>query len=199
VRTRLATDLHDDVGSSLARISILSEVGRRDLPPGGETSRIFEEIGETSRGVIDAMGDAIWSIDPRHDDLQSLADRLRHFGRDLLDGKGIGCRIEAPEGAAFVDLPAEPRRHLFLLLKEALANAARHSKASLVDVVFRLDERTLGVTVADDGAGFDPGAPRDGHGLDNMRARARALGGSLEVAAAPGNGTRLVLSGVKLP
>ena len=96
VRTRLATDLHDDVGSSLARISILSEVGRRDLDPAGETARLFSEIGETSRGVIDALGDAIWSIDPRHDDLQSLADRLRHFATDLLEGRGIACRIEVP-------------------------------------------------------------------------------------------------------
>jgi signal transduction histidine kinase len=68
-----------------------------------------------------------------------------------------------------------------------------------VDVVFRLEDRTLGVTVADDGSGFDPSAPREGRGLENMRARAAALGGTLDVAAAPGNGTRLVLSGVKLP
>ena len=62
----------------------------------GETARLFGEIGETSRGVIDALGDAIWSIDPRHDDLQSLADRLRHFATDLLEGRGIACRIEVP-------------------------------------------------------------------------------------------------------
>ncbi|HVO51368.1 MAG TPA: two-component regulator propeller domain-containing protein [Thermoanaerobaculia bacterium] len=204
VRTRLATDLHDDVGSSLARISILSEVGRRDLDPGGETARLFGEIGETSRGVIDALGDAIWSIDPRHDDLQSLADRLRHFAADLLEGRGITCRIEIPAGAAAVDLPAEPRRHLFLLLKEAVTNAARHSGAHAVTIAFGLGDRALSVEVVDDGAGFDPAAGRDlsepeGRGLENMAARARALGGSLSVVSAPGGGTRLKVAGLPLP
>lgn len=203
VRTRLATDLHDDVGSSLARISILSEVGRRDLDPNGETARLFGEIGETSRGVIDALGDAIWSIDPRHDDLQSLADRLRHFAADLLEGRGIACRIEVPAGAADVDLPVEPRRHLFLLLKEAVTNAARHSRAASVAVTFRLAGRALFVEVSDDGAGFDPAArdltEAEGRGLENMRARARALGGTLQIVSSPGGGTRLVVAGLPLP
>ncbi len=203
VRTRLATDLHDDVGSSLARISILSEVGRRDVDAASEAARLFEEIGETSRGVIDALGDAIWSIDPRHDDLQSLADRLRHFASDLLEGRGIVCRIEVPAGAAGVDLPAEPRRHLFLLLKEAVTNAARHSGARSVTIAFRLEGRGLSVEVADDGAGFDVSA-RDrpeaqGRGLENMRARAAALGGALEIASSPGGGTRLSIVGLPLP
>jgi signal transduction histidine kinase len=203
VRTRLATDLHDDVGSSLARISILSEVGRRDVDPSSETARLFGEIGETSRGIIDALGDAIWSIDPRHDDLQSLADRLRHFATDLLEGRGIACRMEIPSGAAAVDLPVEPRRHLFLLLKEALTNAARHSGAALVTVAFRLEDSALSVEVSDDGAGFDAGrrdgGEADGRGLENMRARAQALGGRLEIASAPGGGTRLAVVGLPLP
>ncbi len=203
VRTRLATDLHDDVGSSLARISILSEVGRRDLDPSGETARLFSEIGETSRGVIDALGDAIWSIDPKHDDLQSLADRLRHFATDLLEGRGIACRIEMPSGAGVVDLPAEPRRHLFLLLKEAVTNAARHSGAKSVTVAFRLEDRKLSVEVADDGAGFDAparnAAETEGRGLENMRTRAVALGGTFTIAASPGGGTRVGVEGMPLP
>ncbi len=203
VRTRLATDLHDDVGSSLARISILSEVGRRDLDAASEAARLFEEIGETSRGVIDALGDAIWSIDPRHDDVQSLADRLRHFATDLLEGHGISCRIEVPAGAAGVDLPAEPRRHLFLLLKEAVTNAARHSGARSVTITFRLEGRALSVEVSDDGAGFEAAA-RDlpeaqGRGLENMRSRAAALGGTLEIVSSPGGGTRLAVADLPLP
>ncbi len=203
VRTRLATDLHDDVGSSLARISILSEVGRRDLDPAGEAARLFGEIGETSRGVIDALGDVIWSIDPRRDDLQSLADRLRHFATDLLEGRGITCRIELPAGGAAIDLPAEPRRHLFLLLKEAVTNAARHSGAKSVIVTFRVGDRTLSVEIADDGAGFDAAArdvpEAEGRGLENMRTRAQALGGTFTIASSPGAGTRLHVQGIPLP
>ncbi len=204
VRTRLATDLHDDVGSSLARISILSEVGRRDLDPTGEPARLFGEIGETSRSVIDALGDAIWSIDPRRDDLQSLGDRLRHFAGDLLEARGMTFRLELPPEAPALDVPPEPRRQLFLLLKEAVTNAARHSKATAVSVVFRLVGRVLEVAIADDGAGFDPaawlgGPDEEGRGLLNMQARAAALGGKLEVETAPGRGTRLVIRGLPLP
>ena len=203
VRTRLATDLHDDVGSSLARISILSEVGRRDVDPTGEAARLFGEIGETSRGVIDALGDAIWSIDPRHDDLQSLADRLRHFATDLLEGSGMACRMEIPADAAAVDLPAEPRRHLSLLLKEAVTNPARHAAARPVAVAFRLEDRRLSVEVDDDGRGFDESArvarDTEGRGLANMRMRAEALGGTFTLASSAGAGTRLLVVGIPLP
>jgi signal transduction histidine kinase/ligand-binding sensor domain-containing protein len=204
VRTRLATDLHDDVGSSLARISILSEVGRRDLDPAGAPARLFGEIGETSRSVIDALGDAIWSIDPRRDDLQSLGDRLRHFAGDLLEARDMTFRLELPPEAPALDVPPEPRRQLFLLLKEAVTNAARHSHATAVSVVFRLVGRSLEVAIADDGAGFDPAAragdpDEEGRGLLNMQTRAAALGGRLQVETAPGQGTRLVVRGLPLP
>ncbi len=204
VRTRLATDLHDDVGSSLARVSILSEVGHRHVAEGGEAARVFDEIGETSRAVIDALGDAIWSIDPRRDDLQSLGDRLRLFAVDLLDGHGITCRLVLPSDASAVELLPEARRHLFLLLKEAVTNAARHSRAASVEIAFRIAGRSLDVEVRDDGAGFTPPArdgdgAREGRGLTNMAARAEALGGRLEILSEPGRGTRVLLSGLPLP
>lgn len=201
VRTRLATDLHDDVGSSLARISILSEVGHRAVPEGSEAARLFEEVGETSRAVIDALGDAIWSIDPRRDDLQSLGDRLRHFAADLLEGRGIAFRVALPEGAPGIELPSETRRHLFLLLKEAVTNAARHSRAGNVEVAFRVAGRALEVEVVDDGAGFASSVeePREGRGLSNMETRARALGARLDVRSGPGCGTTIHLGGVALP
>ena len=204
VRTRLATDLHDDVGSSLARISILSEVGRRDLDPAGEPARLFGEIGETSRSVIDALGDAIWSIDPRRDDLQSLGDRLRHFAGDLLEARGMTFRLELPPEAPAVDVPPEPRRQLFLLLKEAVTNAARHSRATAVSVVFRLAAATWR-------------SPSRTTGPASTRPRRRAIrtkrgadcstcgrGPSPWAAGStwkrrPGQGTRLVIRGLTLP
>ena len=202
IRTRLATDLHDDVGSSLARISILSEVGHRAVEEGSDSARLFEQIGETSRSVIDALGDAIWSIDPRRDDLQSLGDRLRLFASDLLEGRGIGFRLTLPEGASAVELPAETRRHLFLLLKEAITNAARHSRARTLEARFSLSGRALRVEVRDDGVGFSvPDANREGEGrgLGNMSERASALGGRLEIHSAPERGTTIRLDGVSIP
>jgi len=199
VRTRLATDLHDDVGSSLARISILSEVGRRSVEETSEAARLFGEVGETSRAVIDSLGDAIWSIDPRRDDLQSLGDRLRQFAADLLEGRGITFKLVLPEGAHGVDLPSETRRHLFLLLKEAVTNAARHSRARTLEVALKVAGRVLELEVKDDGAGFALPDGREGRGLANMAARAAALGGKLDIRSEPGSGTRILLGGVALP
>ncbi|MGE5345525.1 MAG: two-component regulator propeller domain-containing protein [Acidithiobacillales bacterium] len=202
VRTRLATDLHDDVGSSLARISILSEVGHRAVPEGSEAARLFEEVGETSRGVIDALGDAIWSIDPRRDDLQSLGDRLRLFAVDLLEGRGIAFRLTLPENSSTIELASETRRHLFLLLKEAVTNAARHSRATTVEIAIRTTGRALDVEVRDDGAGFRPsgdGGTSEGRGLSNMAERAAALGGKIDVRSDAGRGTRIAVAGVALP
>ncbi len=202
VRTRLATDLHDDVGSSLARISILSEVGRRSVEEASEAARLFGQIGETSRAVIDALGDAIWSIDPRRDDLQSLGDRVRLFASDLLEGHGMTFRLLLPEGAAGIELPSETRRHLFLLLKEAVTNSARHSRATSVEVTIRHAARTLQIEVRDDGIGFKPpGGERafEGRGLANMAERAMALGGRLDIRSEEGSGTRILLGEVALP
>ncbi|MGZ6988152.1 MAG: sensor histidine kinase [Thermoanaerobaculia bacterium] len=113
-------------------------------------------------------------------------------------------RLELPPEAPAIDVPPEPRRQLFLLLKEAVTNAARHSRATSVLAVFRLSGRTLDVAIADDGAGFDPAAPpsdpdEEGRGLRNMQARALALGGRLEVESSPGQGTRLVIRGLSVP
>ena len=200
VRTRIATDLHDDLGASLSRISILSEAARHQLGRGEEPAGRLEEIADTAREMVDAAADIVWSTDPRRDDLQSLLARLRRFAGELLEAQGIAWSLTEPPGAGAVRLPPELRQHLFLILKEALANAARHAGARRVDVAISLVEGSVVAEVRDDGRGFTvPGGDaRDddeplaaGNGLGNMRARAHALGGEVRVESTPGIGTRV--------
>jgi len=203
VRTRIATDLHDDLGASLSRISILSELARRQASPGaGATDNLLAEVGSSARGLIEAASDIVWSIDPRQDDLGSLVARLRQLAADLFDGTGVAWRFDAPERAEDLALATERRRHLYLILKEAMNNIVRHGHASHVIVSIRIEDRRIVAEVADDGAGFDLAAdaqPRlagGGRGLVSMRSRARQAGGVLSVVSSPGQGSTI---GVTIP
>lgn len=195
VRSRIASDLHDDLGASLSRISILSEVASRRVREGGSPSELVEKIGDASRAVVEKLADGIWSVDPRRDDLRSLGERLRLAAAELLEPAGISWRVEVPEGAERVGMHPDQRRNVYLLLKEAMANAARHSRAQSATLVVTSASGTLDLRLEDDGSGFDTGAVEDGgrlvggRGLKNMRERATALGGALRIESVRGRGT----------
>ncbi|HET8775167.1 MAG TPA: two-component regulator propeller domain-containing protein [Thermoanaerobaculia bacterium] len=195
VRTRAATDLHDDLGSSLSRISILSEVAKRKL--GSATEPLLDEIAGSARGLVDARGDSIWSIDPKRDDVRSLLQRVRHFAAAVFESQSIDIEVRIGPEVAQLPLGAEQRRETYLILKEALNNAARHAHAKHVAVIARGEGRTLRIVVEDDGRGFALSAePREdgGRGVPSMQARAERAGGRLEIASRPGEGTRVLVT-----
>jgi signal transduction histidine kinase len=146
------------------------------------------------------MSDIVWSIDPRRDDLASLAARVRQFALGILEPRGVALQSSFPEEAARVRLTPELRRHLYLIFKEAINNAARHAGCRSVSILVRVEDERLLAEVKDDGRGFDVAARPTpvsrhpgGHGLSSMRSRAEALGGSLSITSAPGQGTLLYL------
>ncbi len=200
VRARIAADLHDDLSSSLSRISILSELVRRRIAdPEAVEATLLDQIGETARELMETIGDIVWAIDARRDDLESLLARIRRFAGDLLEARGVNVLFAAPEGAAGISLRPEAKRELYLVLKEAVHNAARHARAREVRIEVAETRGELVAEVRDDGVGFAPGAagqaaPRSGHGLHNIRARAAKVGAKLSVDSAPGAGTRVRLS-----
>jgi signal transduction histidine kinase len=192
VRTRIATDLHDELGSSLSRISILSEVASRRAAAQQDVGGQIDVIGSSARELVDVAADIVWATDPRRDDLGSLLIRLRTFAADLCDARGIEWSIVAPNDPSAIKLAPDRRRHLYLVLKEAITNAARHSSATRVDVVVKLTMSGLVASVRDNGTGFDePSLARRGNGLTNMRARAAEAGGKLDVHC--NGGTEVVL------
>jgi ligand-binding sensor domain-containing protein/signal transduction histidine kinase len=192
VRMRIASDLHDDIGSSLSQIAILSEVARARVPGEGPVAEPLERIATLSRESVDAMGEIVWAIDPHRDALTDLTQRMRRLASDLLPPRGIELRFEASD-APNLHLHAEMRREVFLIFKEALHNILRHGSARSVGIEVEVSPRELRLVVKDDGRGFDTQAASDGHGLRSMRRRAESLDGSLELTSAPGSGTRLEL------
>ena len=186
VRTAIATDLHDDIGSSLSRIAILSEVARRDGDP--RSSGRLANIADISRELIDSMSDIVWAINPTRDSVRDLGQRMRAFATEIFSAQEVALGFQAPVDEHRIPIGADLRRHAFLVFKEAVNNAASHSSCRRVDVSLGLDERWLTLTVSDDGRGFAR-PDGDGHGLSAMAARARAVGGELSIDSQPGRGT----------
>ncbi len=192
VRMRIASDLHDDIGSSLSQIAILSEVTRARVGGDGPFAEPLERIATLSRESVDAMGEIVWAIDPHRDAPTDLTQRMRRLANDLLPAHGMELRFNASDPPK-VHLHADVRREVFLIFKEALHNALRHGNATSVEVDVSVSPRELRLVVQDEGRGFDTSAAPDGHGLRSMRRRTQSLGGSLELTSSPGSGTRLEL------
>ena len=193
VRTRIASDLHDDIGSSLSQIAILSEVARTSAGDDARVVAPLDRIATLSRESVDAMGDIVWAIDPHRNTPTHVAQRMRRLASDLLSARGIEVRFEISD-ASHSRLGADVRREVFLIFKEAIHNITRHAQATHVEIVLSIAQHRLELVVQDDGCGFDSARARDGQGLRNMVRRAQGLGGTLAVTSADGRGARLMLS-----
>ena len=199
VRTRIAVDLHDDIGSNLTKIAILSEVARQRTPDAGtSTEDPLSAIARISRESVASMSDIVWAINPQRDRLLNLVRRMRQHAEEVLTGRGIKVTFQAPADLD-LKLGVDVRRDFYLIFKEAINNVARHAACSRVEIDLRVDGSTLRLDVTDDGRGLDVQAFHDGEGLTSMRRRAERLGGSCEVRAIAGIGTtvdvRVLVSG----
>jgi signal transduction histidine kinase/ligand-binding sensor domain-containing protein len=195
IRQRIAADLHDDIGSNLTRIAVLSEVARTGVVGAGALSDPLRSIAGICRESVEALGDIVWAINPDRDSLQELVRRMRALAGELCATRSIVVRFHAPEGNRSLHLDAELRRHVYLVFKEALNNAVRHSRCTCVEIDLTVADRTLRLRISDDGAGFDAGnrSSGEGVGLEMMSRRARGIGGRLDVASTPTRGTTLIL------
>jgi len=194
IRTRIAADLHDDIGSNLTRIAILSEVAQSQLPDHTlPFAAPLMSIAEISRESVASMSDIVWAINPKRDTLLDLVQRMRRFANGILVPHGIEFRFHAPETDYDLKLGANIRRNVFLVFKEALNNAARHSAGTFIDINLRIAGSRLVLTVRDNGSGFDVEKASEGQGLFNLTKRARDSHGDLQITSAVGKGTEIVL------
>jgi len=198
LRARIAGDLHDEVGTGLTEVSLYSELIRRAAAPvggdgGGEIAAWAARVGERARDLSGSVRDLAWAIRPDEDAWEALELRLKDAAVALLDPLGVEVVLHGEVEGVPPPLPLDVRRNALLFAKEALHNAARHAAARRVEVAWHLTRRTLRLTIADDGRGFDAAAVREGTGLGSLRRRAAEMGGTLGLETAPGAGTRLTL------
>jgi signal transduction histidine kinase/ligand-binding sensor domain-containing protein len=189
VRTRIATDLHDDVGASLSRVAIISEVVSRGAEP---DRRALADISATCRAVLQSMSEIVWAIDPSHDHLQDLTQRMRWYAGETLSHSGTVLHFSSPEDPPELRLSIEMRRQIYLVFKESMNNLTRHAQSPHCYVTMKVAEGQLVLEIADDGCGFHP-EQTAGHGLRNMALRARSLNANFEVQSRPGEGTSVRL------
>jgi signal transduction histidine kinase len=162
-------------------------------PEAERLSVILGDIGRTSRGLIDALNDIVWAVDPKNDSFDVLLLRIKNHAARVLEAKGINYEIEIPEELSALNLPLGFRRRLFLIFKEAVNNVLRHAQPTRVVLRMERAGRQLVMTVSDNGVGFDPDTVARGNGLRNMEERAASLGGSLSVASSRAAGTAITL------
>jgi signal transduction histidine kinase/ligand-binding sensor domain-containing protein len=203
VRTRIATDLHDDIGSSLSQIAILSEVVRQKVGDNGANEPL-NLIANTSREMVDSMSDIVWAINPHKDHLSDLVQRMRRFAEDMLDAQDISYQFIVPETVRNITLGADLRREVYLIFKECVNNLAKHSQATKAEININLENEKLIVEINDNGRGFvmpESTSPVvfpqsngfGGNGLRNMQRRTKDFKGDLQIDSEIGKGTRIKL------
>jgi ligand-binding sensor domain-containing protein/two-component sensor histidine kinase len=191
VRTRIATDLHDDIGANLTRISLMSEVAKQKSE--NENSILLTSIADIARESVSSMNDIVWAISPEHDRLLDLTRRMRLHAEEVFALCDIDLEFNAPVSERDIQLGIGVRHNLLLIFKEAVNNAARHSDCSKVFINFILEKSVLILEIKDNGKGFDPRSENDGQGLRSMARRAASLGGDLKIKSDGGTSVKCTL------
>ena len=190
IRSRIAADLHDDIGSTLSSIFIMSEISI-----GGNKQSTLEEIlcmiSENSREILNSMDDIIWSVKPQDDSLASLIVRLREYAIPLCEMKNISLYMNIEESISSLTLDMDERRNIFLITKEAINNAIKHSECLKLEVTFSVNNKNIEVVINDNGCGFDLKSSTLRSGLTNMKRRAQQINRELVILSEKGQGTTI--------
>ena len=191
LRTHIATDLHDDVSSTLSSISILSSILSKRATD-SQSAEMLGEIGINSRNMLERIDDIIWVVNPKNDRFQNLGLRIQEYAIPLFESKGMLFQIIIPESISEIKLSMEIRRNIYLIAKEAVNNLVKYSECTQASVTFLQEQLWLIMEIADNGKGFDTNAGNSRNGIKNMHLRAGKIRASLNVFSSEGQGTRIV-------
>ncbi len=191
-RERISKDIHDDLGSGLSKISILSELAKQSKGMDEFTQRQLNKISESSHELIDNLSELIWSHSPANDSLKKLLWYIREHLSPIFDGTNTNLIISIPELPEDKEVPAAWRRNIFLVTKESLHNVLKHAGATQSSLTFSIDHEKLKIVMADNGKGFDVTSRLTaGNGLRNIRKRIMDCGGEVQIESSHGSGTIL--------
>lgn len=190
LRSKIASDLHDDIGSTLSSISIFSQMARHESK---EIVPMLEQIGEYSRKMLESMADIVWTINPENDNFEKIILRMRSFAFEMLGAKNIDFDFNAEESLNTLKLKMEVRKNLFLIFKEATNNLVKYAEADQASFSITSSKNILTVLIRDNGKGFDLNKQLFGNGLKNMKNRALEIGAQFLIESEPGKGTTIQL------
>jgi ligand-binding sensor domain-containing protein/signal transduction histidine kinase len=193
-RSRIAMDLHDDIGSSLARISVMTAVAQhRAVSDPSVAAEYFSLIGESARDLVESLGDIVWTVDPKQDNLQTVIRRIVQFGQELCEGRGISFETDLTGTYEAVRVTPEQKRDIYLVFKEGVHNVVKHSGATRVRFCTRPASGRVILELLDNGRGLSPEAQPTGHGLGSMHERGARAGVRFAIVSRAEGGTAITL------
>lgn len=194
-RNRISRDMHDDLGSGLTKIAILSEVVKKQLSEPEKARQQLENISQSSRELVDNLQDIIWVLNPKNDTLENLASYIREYALKFFEPFNIETHFLYPEKFTYIKLSEEARRNIFLTVKETFNNICKHAWCNNVTVNIGVNNGRITMTIKDDGKGFDLNHTREfGNGLINMKNRIEQIGGKFEIHSETGMGTDIKMA-----
>jgi two-component sensor histidine kinase len=191
VRNKIATDLHDDIGSTLTNIGILSELSKKNLQQPQLAEKFLMRITEESVASQQALDDIIWSVNTNNDSLASTFARMRRYAAEVFENSSTHCSLEFDNVEPGMKISMDQRRDLYLIFKEGLNNIQKHAEAKTVIIKAGIQHQYLHLSIQDDGKGFYVGRFTERNGLANMQNRAEKWSGTLTINSAPGKGTTI--------
>jgi ligand-binding sensor domain-containing protein/signal transduction histidine kinase len=196
-RSRIARDVHDELGSKLTEISFQGSIAQRNMNDVSETRRQIEQMSASAREAVSSLQEIIWAADPESDTLEGLVGHISHFAAEFFRVSEVNGDVFTPPHFPDQKIPAVMRHNLYLAVKEAINNSAKHAQATRILIRIVTHESSLEVLISDNGNGFMTASghemngkmKRTRHGLVNMRERLRAIGGQCEISSEPSQGT----------
>jgi len=194
LRTRIATDLHDDIGATLSSISLYSQAVKGHLKEKNpQLENVLDKMGENSRDMVTSMSDIVWAINPENDNGEKLIKRMESYATDMCAVKNIRLHFNADEKLNTVSLPVQHRKNIYLIFKEAINNAVKYSGTEAIWVKIEMSNKKLMMLIKDEGKGFDEASIIKGNGLKNMQSRAKEIKGTVAIDSIAGKGTTVSL------
>ncbi len=196
LRNRIATDLHDEIGSTLSSISLYGESAKMMIKDNDAADNVLSKINSSTSEMMEAMSDIVWAINTRNDRLDNLANRMRSFAVQMTESKNIQLHFTDNKDLPAMPLDMEQRKNIYLIFKEAVNNAVKYSGCGNLSVNFVNASQVLRMTIKDDGKGFTVDGQANnmgGNGITNMQHRAEQINGKLFIDALPGEGTTITL------
>jgi two-component system, NarL family, sensor histidine kinase UhpB len=191
IRSRIAADLHDDVGSSVSSIRMLSEIALHNAKHDpAQLQVLLGKINDNAKDIVENTSDIVWMIKPGYDEIDSVIDRMERYIHDLCNSRDIAYTINL-EALRNIKLDMTQRKNLYLIFKEAVNNAVKYSGTKSLNAIIKIDGRQIQMEIQDYGVGFDSDNTVPGNGIGNMMARAKELGGLLKIQSKPGLGTNI--------
>ncbi|HZY39266.1 MAG TPA: two-component regulator propeller domain-containing protein [Mucilaginibacter sp.] len=195
LRSKIARDLHDDIGSTLSGINIFSKIALQKLKHNEAGSgELLEKISDRSEKTMDALSDIVWSISTRNDHIDNFLVKAREYLAETLEPQGIRYDMQIDDDITHLKLGMELRKEFYLIFKEAICNASKYARCTLIEIFLTKEKDVVSLSIRDNGKGFDISKVTSGNGLQNMQHRAEKMNAKLAIVSRQDQGTSIMLS-----